>query len=115
MTAWPVCGDCQQVAYFPWMGGAHACGHSEDEEPRLQVFLPAPERGYVCGNHFRRHVVQRVVLDGAELAHVVRFFERIQDDDELDEVQVAVRAGGTLECLAAGYVYSAMVGYSEHE
>lgn len=97
------------------MGGTHACGYSddEDENPGLQVYLPAPERGYVCGNHFRRHVIQRIVLDGAELAHVARFFERIQDDDELDEVLVVVRAGGTLECLAADFVYSAPVGYSE--
>ncbi|MGV0646457.1 hypothetical protein ABQE44_24020 [Mycolicibacterium sp. XJ2546] len=44
---------------------------------------------------------------------MARFFERIQDDDQLDEVLVVVRAGGTLECLAADFVYSAPVGYSE--
>lgn len=100
------------MAYFPWMGGAHACGSSEDDEPRLQAYLPEPPMTNPCGTARRNRVTHEIMVDGAELAHLARFFERIQDDDELDRVLVVVRAGGTLECFAPHYVYSAEVGYS---
>jgi hypothetical protein len=115
LIQWPVCGSCYEVAYFRWMGGAHDCERIFDETERLRVTLPAPEQRVICGTGFRNRVTQQIIIDGSHLAHLKRFFERVQDDDEVDELLVLVRAGGTLAFVGTAGMYSADVGYSEPE
>lgn len=96
------------------MGGSHDCDQSFEQEPRLQVILPDPPRHYVCGNHYRSRLDQDIVIDGAELTHLTRFFERVDNDEEASELRVAVRHG-TLQFFGAAWIYSAQVGYSDDD
>jgi hypothetical protein len=75
------------------MGGPHDCLPVSVDVQRLEVALPDPPRHYVCGNAYRRRMDQHVVVEGPELKHLKRFFERIQDDDEVSELRVEVRRG----------------------
>ena len=96
------------------MGGSHDCEQLSDEPQGLQVYLPEPPMHYICGNARRARKNQCIIVDGSELAHLTRFFERVQDDGEVDELRVSVRAG-TLQFFGTPGMYSAEVGYSEDE
>ncbi|OBI72017.1 hypothetical protein [Mycobacterium sp. E740] len=38
-SGWPICGKCCEVAYFPWLGGAHRCDvTSRDDWPDYDFF-----------------------------------------------------------------------------
>ncbi len=109
---WPVCGNCGEVAYFPWLGGMHACDAGELIEP-LTVRLEQPHpRRPDCGSRYHR-VIKRISIEGSELAHLERYMERVQDDDEITKLWVTVCADGTLEFRGAGFVYSARIGDEE--
>jgi hypothetical protein len=96
------------------MGGAHDCEQLSEGVQGLEVILPDPPMHYVCGNAYRRRKDQLIVIDGAQLTHLTRFFERVQDDDEVSELGVSVRAG-TLQFFGTPGMYSAEVGYSEDD
>ena len=83
-----------------------------EEVPRLQVVVPDPPMHYVCGNAYRSRMDQHIIIDGSHLTHLTRFFERVQDDEEVSELRVSVRAG-TLQFFGTLGIYSAEVGYSE--
>lgn len=106
---WPVCGNCREVAYFRWMGGAHACD-GPDTTQVLTVGLEEQPRRLGCGTSYRVRTVKNIVIEGAELRHLVRYMERIHDDDEVDEVTVRICADGTLQFFAAGFILSAVIG-----
>lgn len=114
MTRWPVCGRCYEVAYFSWMGGPHDCEQSSEDMQRLEVILPDPPVHYVCGNANRSRLNQWIIVDGAQLTHLVRFFERVQDDVAVTDLRVRVRAGN-LQFFGTPGMYSAEVGYSEDD
>lgn len=109
---WPVCGNCREVAYFRWLGGAHDC-EEPDTTQVLTVALEERSRHIRCGTSYRMRTIKSIVVDGTDLKHLVRFMERIGDDDEVDEVHVRVRADGTLQFYAANYIYSAAIGRSD--
>jgi hypothetical protein len=50
----------------------------------------------------------------ADFTHLKRFFEREQDDDEVADLFVAVRAG-SVQFFGTPGMYSAQVGYSDCE
>lgn len=76
------------------------------------MFLPDPPVHYACGIAARNRVNQLITIDGAELAHLERFFERVHDDDDVVALRVRVRAG-TIQFLGSCGIYSAEVGYTE--
>ncbi|OBG19441.1 hypothetical protein A5765_02385 [Mycolicibacterium celeriflavum] len=94
------------------MGGPHDCEQLSDETQRLQVILPDPPVHYVCGNARRGRLNQWIIVDGAELSHLTRFFERVHDDDEVSALRVSVRYG-TIQFFGTHGIYSGEVGYSE--
>lgn len=94
------------------MGGSHDCDQALDESEHLEVTFPEPVPRYRCGNGYRSRITQQIVIDGSQLAHLTRFFERVQDDDDEDELHVVVRAGGTLTFHGSVAMYSADVGYA---
>jgi hypothetical protein len=96
------------------MGGPHDCQQLSEEVQRLQVILPDPPIHYACGNAYRRRRNQDIIIDGSQLTHLTRFFERVQDDEEVSDLRVLVRAG-TLQFFGAPWMYSAEVGYSEDD
>ncbi len=111
MSGWPVCGNCGEVAFFGWLGGMHACHADPFVEP-LTVRLERPRPAIDCGSRHQR-AIKCIVIEGAELAHLERFMERVQDDDEVTRLSVTVCADGTLEFRGAGFIYSARIGIDE--
>lgn len=112
MTDWPVCGTCGGVAPFRWLGGAHDCDAAARFEQPLLVSLPDPVPEYppVCGNAVRSRVVMETYVDDDDLAHLTRYMERVQDDDEVTGMRVVVRGDGSLQFSAPGFIYSRPVG-----
>jgi hypothetical protein len=96
------------------MGGPHDCQQLSEDIERLEVILPEPPIRGVCGNYLRSRRYQDIIIDGSQLTHLRRFFERVQDDDEVVDLYVAVRAG-TLQFFGTPGMYSAEVGYSDDE
>lgn len=112
-AGWPVCGKCCEVAYFSWMGGPHDCEQSSEDDERLQVVLPEPQpMPNNCGNAWRGRLNQVVIVEGVQLTHLVRFFERVHDDPGVSSLRIVVRAG-TLQLYGGPGMYSAEVGSSE--
>lgn len=60
---WPVCGKCREVAWFPWIGGAHHCAVAEPEEeldespPRVDQGPPVEGRWPDCVRDHAGHYV----------------------------------------------------------
>jgi hypothetical protein len=96
------------------MGGPHDCEQLSEDVQRLEVTLPDPPPHNPCGNARRGRLNQFITIDGSHLTHLTRFFERVQDDEEVSEIHVSVREG-TLQFFGTVGMYSAKVGYSEDE
>ncbi|MEZ0339912.1 hypothetical protein ACAG25_08005 [Mycobacterium sp. pV006] len=73
----------------------------------------APDFPPVCGNAVRSRVVMETWVEGDDLAHLTRYMERVRDDDEVTEMRVVVRACGSLEFSAPGFIYSRPVGAAD--
>jgi hypothetical protein len=116
LIPWAVCGKCRAVAHFSWMGGAHDCDGPPDDAVCTVTFgQPETERPLVCGTYFRQRVIQEIIIDGGELAHLLRFMERVADDGEVRQLSVTVRGGGTIEFWAdpGSGIFSAPVGHRD--
>jgi hypothetical protein len=98
------------------MGGPHACGATEDDQVCVVKFpTPLLERPPVCGTSLRQRVIQEIIIEGGELAHLLRFMERVADDGEVRQLSVTVRAGGTIEFWAdpGSGIFSAPIGHRD--
>lgn len=93
----------------------HDCDAAARLEPPLVVSYPEldPDVPPVCGNAARNLVVMETFVEHDDLAHLTRYMERVQDDDEVTVMRVVVRACGSLEFSAPGFIYSRPVGAAD--
>ncbi|UXA18832.1 hypothetical protein [Mycobacterium sp. SMC-4] len=98
------------------MGEVHDCDGGTRREERLLVSLPDPDPQPThpeCGNALRSRVVMETWVEDDDLAHLTRYMERVQDDEDVSWVHVVVRADGSLEFVAPGFIHSRPVGAAE--